>query len=351
MSAVVTPAADLGEAAELPTHLRHPAATFAKWLCVGVTMLFLTLMIVLPAINVFRQAFAGGWQKYIHTFYVTEPADMKDLPRREQRNVSKAIASAEKTRSAIGMTLCVVAVAVPLNVVFGLAAAWAASKFRWRGRTLFVSLIDLPFAVSPVVAGLIFVLLMGRMGFFGDFATHLNWPVPTSAFWRGFAESWWPIGFSDWQRGVIFTPLGIVIATTFITFPFVARALIPLMQSQGIDQEQAALTLGASGRQMFMRVTLPQIKWALLYGTILCTARAVGEFGAVSVVSGHTDPNDTMPLRIEKMWQEYNNSGAFAVASLMTLLSLATLLLKVVIERRSRAINVDISPTSRGKTT
>jgi sulfate transport system permease protein len=360
MNAAPAPASLSRESAVMPQHLRHPAAAVGKWGAVGVTVLFLTLMIVLPAANVFRQAFGISWEAlrhptalpaeirkgvpaYVATFYVPEQVDMSKLDRAERRAYLNTRAQSEKTRDAIVMTLGVVAVAVPLNFVFGLAAAWAISKFRFRGRTLLMSLIDLPFAVSPVVAGLIFVLLLGRLGFIGDWATHFGWPMPLSAYWAGFDTSWWPIGFTRWQEGIIFTPLAIVLATTFVTFPFVARSLIPLMEAQGADQEQAALTLGASGQQMFWRVTVPQIKWALLYGVILCTARAVGEFGAVSVVSGSIDPNDTMPLRIEKLWQEYKTQSAFAVASVLTGISIVTLLMKIVIERRTAAAMSEVT--------
>jgi sulfate transport system permease protein len=356
MSAPPTAAAH--DNATMPHHLRPPGAAIGKWISIAITVLFLSILILLPAANVFRQAFGLSWQalgkptkflseirtgvpKYVATFYVPEVSDTRDMSRELRREYRTARSQSEKTRAAIIMTLGVVAVVVPANVVFGLAAAWAISKFRFRGRTLMMSLIDLPFAVSPVVAGLIFVLLLGRVGLLGDWATRFNWPMPLSAYWRGFgavaATGWCPVGFGEWKEGIIFTPLAIVLATTFVTFPFVARSLIPLMQAQGVDQEQAALTLGASGRQMFWRVTVPQIKWALLYGVILCTARAVGEFGAVSVVSGNVDPNDTMPLRIEKLWQEYKTQGAFAVASVLTGISIVTLLLKIVIERRTQA--------------
>ncbi|HEX8341566.1 MAG TPA: ABC transporter permease subunit [Tepidisphaeraceae bacterium] len=350
-AATATPAATRDPAA-LPDHLRHPASSVGKILAVGITVIFLTAMIVVPAANVFRQAFGISWEALRHptalpaeikagvpayaaTFYVPEQADTSGMDRAQRRAYLGGRAQSEKTRDAMRMTLGVVAVVVPLNLLFGLAAAWAISKFRFRGRTLMLSLIDLPFAVSPVVAGLIFILLLGRLGSIGDWATHFRWPMPLSAYWAGFGASWWPVGFAQWQEGIIFTPLAIVLATIFVTFPFVARALIPLMDAQGADQEQAALTLGANGRQMFWRVTLPQIKWALLYGIVLCTARAIGEFGAVSVVSGNVDANDTMPLRIEKLWQEYKTQSAFAVASVLTGISIVTLLLKIVIERRA----------------
>jgi sulfate transport system permease protein len=229
----------------------------------------------------------------------------------------------------------IAAVVVPLNIVFGLAAAWSVTKFRFKGRSLLITLIDLPFSVSPVIAGLIFVLLLGRSGVFGPWASNLTWPDPFSLHWRGFAQEWWPFAFTQSFTGIIFTPLAIALASIFVTFPFVARSLIPLMDSQGSDEEVAALSLGASGWRTFRTVTLPNVKWALLYGVILCTARVFGEFGAVSVVSGHTDANDTMPLRIEKLWNEYNNQAAFTVASLLALLAVVTLVVQVLVERKT----------------
>jgi sulfate transport system permease protein len=196
-----------------------------------------------------------------------------------------------------------------------------------------VSLIDLPFSVSPVVAGLVFVLLFGRTGYLGQWAVDFQWSGPA---WRGFSsEHWWPLGWTSYT-GVIFTPLAIVLASVFVTFPFVARALIPLMESQGTDEEMAALSLGASGWRTFWRVTLPNIKWGLLYGVILCTARAVGEFGAVSVVSGNTESNDTMPLRVEALWQAYDNQAAFTVASLLASIAVVTLVLKSILDWKTR---------------
>jgi sulfate/thiosulfate transport system permease protein len=206
--------------------------------------------------------------------------------------------------------LLAAAISLPLNLVFGLAAAWAIAKFEFHGKNLLLTLIDLPFSVSPVIAGLIYVLVFGLQGWFG---------------------SW----FIDNDLKIIFAVPGIVLATVFVTFPFVARELIPLMQAQGIEQEEVARVLGASGWQMFRRVTLPNVKWALLYGVILCNARAMGEFGAVSVVSGHIrGQTNTMPLHIEIAYNEYQFAAAFAVASLLALLALVTLVLKVLVERR-----------------
>ena len=206
------------------------------------------------------------------------------------------------------LTLLVAVIAVPLNVLFGLAASWCIAKFEFRGKALLITLIDLPFSVSPVVVGLTFVVLFGLQGFFGPWLDARNIQI-------------------------IFAVPGIVLATVFITFPFVARELIPVMQATGIEQEEAALTLGASGWKTFWHVTLPSVKWGLLYGIILCNARAMGEFGAVSVVSGHiTGQTDTMPLRVEKLYQEYNATAAFAVASLLALLALITLGIKSFLE-------------------
>ncbi|HET6376994.1 MAG TPA: ABC transporter permease subunit [Methylocella sp.] len=310
----------------------HPAV---RRILVGVTAAFLTLFILIPAVNVFAQALAKGVHAYAAVFYVQAPAAQAKLSLSERRHLAAARSQAEKTRHAIRLTLAVASIVVPLNVVFGLAAAWAVTKFRFKGRSLLISLIDLPFSVSPVIAGLIFVLLLGRNGLLGSWAMGWTWPDPFSLHWRGFAGGWWPLTFTQSYTGVIFTPLAIVLASIFVTFPFVARALIPLMENQGSDEEVAALSLGASGWRTFWKVTLPNVKWALLYGIILCTARAFGEFGAVSVVSGHIDSNDTMPLRIEKLWNEYNNQAAFTVASLLTLLAAVTLIIQLIIERKA----------------
>lgn len=248
---------------------------------------FFALFLVLPLLAVFAEALRKGWQVYLAA--LIEPDAM----------------------SAIKLTLLVATISVPLNLIFGVAAAWAITKFEFRGKQLLITLIDLPFSVSPVIAGLIFVLVFGAQGWFG---------------------TW--LKANDIK--VIFAVPGIVLATVFVTFPFVARELIPLMQAQGTDEEEAALTLGASGWQMFRRVTLPNIKWALLYGVILCNARAMGEFGAVSVVSGHIRGlTNTMPLHVEILYNEYQFAAAFAVASLLALLALLTLALKSYIEWRT----------------
>jgi len=212
------------------------------------------------------------------------------------------------TLSAIKLSLVAAGIAVPLNLVFGVAAAWAVTKFRFKGRNVLVSLIDIPFAVSPVVAGLIYVLVFGAQGWFG------NW-------------------LSAHDIRIIFAVPGIVLATIFVTFPFVARELIPLMESQGTEEEEAALVLGATGWQMFYKITLPNIKWGLLYGAVLCTARALGEFGAVSVVSGHIrGETNTLPLHVEILYNDYNYAGAFAVASLLSVIAVVTLALKKFLE-------------------
>lgn len=219
-----------------------------------------------------------------------------------------AAVSEKDAQSAIWLTLTVAAIAVPLNTVFGLAAAWATTKFEFRGKSVLLTLIDLPFSVSPVISGLVYVLLFGAHGYLGPTLDALGIKV-------------------------IFTVTGLVLATVFVTFPFVARELIPLMEEQGVSEEEAALTLGASGWQMFWRVTLPNVRWGLLYGVLLCNARAMGEFGAVSVVSGHIRGlTNTMPLHVEILYNEYNLAAAFAVASLLALLALVTLVLKSVLE-------------------
>lgn len=248
------------------------------------SLTFFTVFIFLPLILVFVEAFRKGWQAYIAA--LIDPDAL----------------------SAIRLTLLAAAIAVPLNLIFGVAAAWAIARFEFPGKNLLTSLIDLPFSVSPVVAGLIYVLVFGAHGWFGPW-------------------------LQEHDLKIVFAVPGIVLATIFVTFPFVARELIPLMQSQGRDEEEAAITLGASGLQTAWRVTLPNIKWALLYGVILCNARAMGEFGAVSVVSGHIrGETNTMPLHVEILYNEYQFAAAFAVASLLALLALVTLVLKSYVE-------------------
>ncbi|BAC90015.1 sulfate ABC transporter permease subunit CysW [Gloeobacter violaceus] len=258
-----------------------------RWVLVAVALAFCGLFLVVPLVAVFAQALEKGWGLYLASF-----ADADAL-------------------TAIQLTLLVSAIAVPVNLVFGVAAAWAIAKFDFKGKNFLTTLVDLPFSVSPVVSGLIFVLLFGAQGWFGPW-----------------------LSANDFK--IIFAVPGIVLATVFVTFPFIARELIPLMQEQGTEQEETALVLGASGWQAFWRVTLPNIKWALLYGVILCNARAMGEFGAVSVVSGHIrGQTNTMPLHVEILYNEYNFVGAFAVASLLALLALVTLVLKSLVEWKS----------------
>jgi sulfate transport system permease protein len=261
---------------------------WVKWLVCTASLTFLGLFLVVPLVAVFTEALRKGLGAYLDSI-----------------QQSDALA-------AVKLTLLVAGIAVPLNVVFGLAASWAIAKFEFRGRSLLITLIDLPFAVSPVISGLIYVLLFGLQGWFGPWlAAH---------------------GIQ-----IIFAVPGIVLATIFVTFPFVARELIPLMQEQGTEEEEAALVLGAGGWQTFWRVTLPNVKWALLYGVILCNARAMGEFGAVSVVSGHLrGKTNTMPLHVEILYNEYNFVAAFAAASLLALLALVTLVLKSLVEWRTR---------------
>ena len=256
-------------------------------LLITVALIFVGLFLVLPLVVVFAQAFAKGFGTYFNS--VKDPM----------------------TLSAVKLTLFVACVSVPANLIFGLAAAWAISKFDFKGKSLLITLVDLPFSVSPVITGLIFVLIFGAQGWFGPW-------------------------LSAHDIKIIFALPGIVLATTFVTFPFVARELIPLMQAQGRTDEEAAISLGAGGWQVFWRVTLPNIKWGLLYGVILCNARAMGEFGAVSVVSGHIRGlTNTMPLHVEILYNEYNFAGAFAVASMLALLALVTLVLKTWVEWQS----------------
>lgn len=260
--------------------------TWVRWLLIGLALVFLTLFLFIPLVSVFYEAFKKGVEVYLAA--ITDPDAV----------------------SAIQLTLTVAAIAVPLNLVFGVAAAWAIAKFEFRGKNLLITLIDLPFSVSPVVSGLIYVLVFGLQGWFGPW-------------------------LAEHDMKIIFAVPGIVLATVFVTVPFIARELIPLMQAQGAEEEEAAVVLGASGWQTFYKVTLPNIKWGLLYGAILCNARAMGEFGAVSVVSGHIrGSTNTMPLHVEILYNEYNFAAAFAVASLLALLALVTLVLKTLIEFR-----------------
>ncbi len=260
--------------------------SFLAGILIAVTVVFLALFLILPLAVVFYEAFRNGASAYLAA--LVEP----------------------DARAAIWLTLLVAAIAVPANLAFGVAAAWAIAKFRFPGRSFLITLIDLPFSVSPVVAGLMYVLLFGAQGLFGPW-------------------------LSSHHVSIIFAVPGIVLATIFVTFPFVARELIALMEDQGTTDEEVALSLGASGLATFLRVTLPNVKWALLYGVLLSNARAMGEFGAVSVVSGHIrGVTDTMPLQVEILYNEYNLSAAFAVASLLALLALVTLVLKTVLEAR-----------------
>ena len=269
--------------------LAEPA--WVRNLLILITLAFLTLFLFLPLAAVFSEALRKGRQVYI-----------------------SAIVN-EDALSAMKLTFIAAAIAVPLNLVFGVAAAWAITKFNFTGKSILITLIDLPFAVSPVIAGLIYVLMFGLQGWFGE----------------------WLL---DHDIKIIFAIPGIVLATIFVTFPFVARELIPLMQAQGKEEEEAGLVLGASGWQIFWRITLPNIKWGLLYGVILTNARAMGEFGAVSVVSGHIRGlTNTMPLHVEILYNEYNYAAAFAVASVLALLALLTLVFKTLIEWQSARAN------------
>jgi len=272
------------------------ANPWVKWPMVLLTLGFLTLFLFVPLAAVFTEALRKGTGAYLASF--SDPAAL----------------------AAIKLTLLAAAIAVPLNLLFGLAAAWTIAKFEFKGRSVLLTLIDLPFAVSPVISGLIYVLLFGLQGWLGPW-------------------------LAEHDVKIIFAVPGIVLATIFVTFPFVARELIPLMQEQGAEEEQAALVLGASGWQTFRRVTLPNVKWALLYGVILCNARAMGEFGAVSVVSGHIrGKTNTIPLHVEILYNEYNFVAAFAVASLLAILALLTLVAKSLVEwqaQRQTAQNIE----------
>jgi len=273
---------------DLPRSAAVGEPRLVRWTLIALALGFLALFLIVPLVAVFAEALRKGVAVYLAA--LREPDAV----------------------SAVRLTLLAAAVAVPLNIVFGLAAAWAIAKFQFRGRSLLLTLIDLPFAVSPVIAGMIFILLFGAQGWLGPW-----------------------LQARDIQ--VVFAVPGIVLATTFVTFPFVARELIPLMVEQGPEEEEAAIVLGATGWQTFRRVTLPNIRWGLLYGVILCTARAIGEFGAVSVVSGHIrGETNTLPLHIEILYNEYHFAAAFAVASLLTLLALVTLAAKSLLEHRRR---------------
>ncbi|MET1046700.1 MAG: sulfate ABC transporter permease subunit CysW [Hyphomicrobium sp.] len=258
-----------------------------RWAIIGITIAFLTLFVLVPLANVFAQAFSKGLDAYFVA--ISNPDAL----------------------AAIELTLIVAAISVGLNLVFGIVAAWAITKYEFAGKSLLITVMDLPFSVSPVIAGLVFVLLFGAQGYLGPW-------------------------LQAHDIKIIFALPGIVLATVFVTFPFVARELIPLMREQGTLDEEAALSLGASGLRTFFKVTLPNVKWALLYGVLLCNARAMGEFGAVSVVSGHVrGETNTMPLHVEILYNEYQFMAAFAVASLLALLALVTLVAKVMLESRA----------------
>lgn len=263
---------------------------------IGIAFFFLSLFLIIPVISVFVQAVESGLDVYV-----------------------KAVKDAQAL-SAIRLTLLAALIAVPLNVIFGVITAWAIAKFEFRGKNILITLIDLPFAVSPVIAGVIFVFLYGSYGLFG------KW-------------------FELYNIKIIFGVPGIIMATVFVTFPFIVRELIPLMQAQGTEEEEAAIILGASGWKTFFMVTLPNIKWGILYGIVLCNARAMGEFGAVSVVSGHIRGlTNTIPLHVEILYNEYNFAAAFAVASLLVMLSLVTIVLKSLVERKALHMHI----TNRG---
>jgi sulfate/thiosulfate transport system permease protein len=281
------PSSSADVAAELATRPGHAGLvpTLVRWLLITVSLVFLGALLAAPLAAVFAVAFEKGWNAYFQAFADTD------------------------TQAAIRLTLTTAAIVVPLNTVFGITAAWCIAKFEFRGKSFLITLIDLPLAVSPIVSGLIYVLLFGLNGWFG-------------------------VWLQEHEISIVYALPGIVLATMFVTFPYVARELIPLMQQLGNDEEEAAITLGAGGWFTFFRVTLPRIRWGLVYGVILCNARAMGEFGAVSVVSGNIRGlTSTMPLHIEILYHEYNSVGAFAVASMLSMLAVITLIIKTLVER------------------
>jgi sulfate transport system permease protein len=273
-----------------------------RWGLTALALATVGLLVIVPVVHVFTQAFGAGVAAYVRSL-VSDP----------------------DTRHSIFLTLVIAPVAVALNVVFGVVAAWLIARFRFPGRLLLTSLIDLPFSVSPVVAGMFFVLLFGLQGAFGGWLRSHGYQI-------------------------LFAPPALLLVTAFVTIPFVARELIPVLEAIGPEEDLAALSLGATGWQMFWRVTFPNMRWGLIYGVILCNARAMGEFGAIYVVSGHiTGQTDTMPLRVEKLFQEYNSPASFAVASLLTMLALVTLAIKVFVERRSHQTAASPVEISRGE--
>jgi sulfate transport system permease protein len=278
-------------------HLTEPRGV--RWLLIALALAFVGLFLIVPLVAVFSEALAKGWGAYVDA--ITDPDAV----------------------SALRLTLLAAAIAVPANLIFGVCAGWAIGKFDFRGRQFLITLIDLPFAVSPVISGLVFVLLFGRQGFLGP----------------------WML---DHNIRIVFAVPGIVLATIFVSFPFVAREIIPIMESTGAEEEEAARVLGAGGLQMFFRVTLPNIKWGVLYGVILANARAMGEFGAVSVVSGHIRGlTNTLPLHVEILYNQYNVQAAFAVASLLACLAIITLILKTIVEHRTESKESSTWPLKR----
>jgi sulfate/thiosulfate transport system permease protein len=265
-------------------------SAIVKWSLITISFLYISLFLILPLISIFVTAFEKGWETYVAS--IVHPDAL----------------------AAIKLTITVALIVVPLNAFFGIAAAWLITKFSFKGKNLLITLIDLPFAVSPVIAGLIFILLFGAQGLFGEW-------------------------LFEHDIKIVFALPGIILATLFVTFPFIARELIPLMQTQGVTEEEASISLGASGLKTFLYVTLPNIKWGLLYGLILCNARAIGEFGAVSVVSGHIRGlTNTMPLHIEILYNEYQFTAAFAVASIMSVLAIITIIIKNIVSWKAKDV-------------
>lgn len=265
-------------------------SAIVKWSLITISFLYISLFLILPLISIFVTAFEKGWETYVAS--IVHPDAL----------------------AAIKLTITVALIVVPLNAIFGIVAAWLITKFSFKGKNLLITLIDLPFAVSPVIAGLIFILLFGAQGLFGEW-------------------------LFEHDIKIVFALPGIILATLFVTFPFIARELIPLMQTQGVTEEEASISLGASGLKTFLYVTLPNIKWGLLYGLILCNARAIGEFGAVSVVSGHIRGlTNTMPLHIEILYNEYQFTAAFAVASIMSVLAIITIIIKNIVSWKAKDV-------------
>lgn len=321
------------------------SARLTKWVLVTISVGFVALFLLLPLASIFWEALRPVKVKSAGMMMMEDVGGDTAVAAPASTALGQAWETLTEPNSlhAIKLTLIVAAIAVPLNTLFGVAAAWAITKFNFRGKALLTTIIDIPFAVSPVISGLVFVLLFGRGGLLGPWLDHPSYPA---FHWLGTARGWWPIGAHwvelGWQPiHIIFAWPGMVLATIFVSFPFVARELIPLMEEQGTQEEQAAISLGASGWQTFWRVTLPNIKWGLLYGVLLCNARAMGEFGAVSVVTQNLPgEQNTLPREIEYLYSSYSGPGirgAFVLSSMLAMLGLLTLVLKALLEWKIRS--------------